>query len=156
MSKLQRAQGILRQRKLLVAFACLVFAALLTLFLHRSRQPKLFFISSTTSTTILTTATLCYVASTTTAMLTCKRKRRAIVSQGDTDSSITDIQPMKISSSKTKTEEVDEDAERDGRWLNYWITTTITTMTTSFTATETIASVICTPYGYTVNACPSG
>merc|ERR1719507_1372572 len=117
----------------------------------RSRQPKLFFISSTTSTTIFTTSTFCYVTSTTTAMATCK-KRRAIVSLGDTDS-MTDIKPMKSSSSDNKEE---EGAKREGRWLNYWITTTITTMTTSFTATATIASVICTPYGYTVSVCPSG
>merc|ERR1711997_1060843 len=51
----------------------------------RSRQPKLFFISSTTSTTIFTTS-----------MATCK-KRRAIVSLGDTDS-MTDIQPKKSTS----------------------------------------------------------
>ena len=134
-----------------LAFACLVFSALLALFPCRSRQPKLFFISSTTSTTIFTTSTFCYVTSTTTAMATCK-KRRAIVSLGDTDS-MTDIQPMKSISSDDKEE---EGAKREGRWLNYWITTTITTMTTSFTATATIASVICTPYGYTVSACPAG
>merc|ERR1711971_823113 len=109
----------------------------------RSRQPKLFFISSTTLTTILTTSTFCYVTSTTTAMATCK-KRRAIKSLSNTDS-MTDIQPMRSSSSDAKKEE--EGAKRDGRWLNYWITTTITTMTTSFTATASIASVICTSYG---------
>ena len=91
------------------------------------------------------------MTSTTTAMATCK-KRRAIVSLGDTDS-MTEIQPMKSTSSDDKE---GEEAKREGRWLNYWITTTITTATTSFTATATIASVICTPYGYTVSVCPSG
>ena len=134
-----------------LAFACLLlFSALLDLFLCRSRQPKLFFISSTTSTTIFTTSTICYMTSTNTAMATCK-KRRAINSFADTDS-MTEIQPMKSTSSDDKEEE--EEAKREGRWLNYWITTTITTATTSFTATATIASVECTPYGYTVNACP--
>merc|ERR1719507_2543231 len=116
----------------------------------RSRQPKLFFVSSTTSTTIFTTSTICYMTSTNTAMATCK-KRRAINSLADTDSMM-EIQPMKSTSSDDKEEE--EEAKREGRWLNYWITTTITTATTSFTATATIASVECTPYGYTVNACP--
>ena len=86
-------------------------------------------------------------------MKVCKKKKRAIVSLGETDS-LTDIQPMKSSSSKDK--EIEEGDKREGRWLNYWITTTITSMTTSFTATATIASVICTPYGYTVSACPAG
>ena len=112
-----------------LAFACLVFSALLALFPCRSRQPKLFFISSTTSTTILTTSTFCYVTSTTTAMATCK-KRRAIKSLSNVDS-MTDIQPMRSSSSDAKKEE--EGAKREGRWLNYWITTTITTMTTFLT-----------------------
>merc|ERR1712016_35707 len=77
----------------------------------RSRQPKLFFISSTTSTTIFTTSTICYMTSTTTAMATCK-KRRAIVSLGDTDS-MTEIQPMKSTSSDDKES---EEAKREGRW----------------------------------------
>ena len=62
---------------------------------------------------------------------------------------------MKASTSSENEKELEGD-KREGRWLNYWITTTITTATTSYTATATIASVVCTPYGYSVSQCPSG
>ena len=44
-------------------------------------------------------------------------------------------------------------SERDGRFLLYWLTTTSTSTTTIYTGTSTIASLDCTPSGYTVKEC---
>merc|ERR1712158_272458 len=44
--------------------------------------------------------------------------------------------------------------ERQGKFVNYWITTTFTTTSTSFTVTSSIASLICSPIGWTYNVCP--
>ena len=122
--------------------------------LLRSRQPKLFYISSTTSTTMFTTSTFCFVASAATGVASACKRKRAITSRSREEWNA-DIQPMKTSTSPENEKELEGD-KREGRWLNYWITTTITTATTSYTATATIASVVCTPYGYSVSQCPSG
>ena len=47
-----------------------------------------------------------------------------------------------------------QNSEKEGRFLNYWLTTTITTTLTSYTATSSVASLICTPAGYTNDGCP--
>ena len=47
----------------------------------------------------------------------------------------------------------DSQTDRDPKFLLYWMTTTSTSTTTSYTATSTIASLECTPSGYTINAC---
>ena len=49
---------------------------------------------------------------------------------------------------------VSERAEdREGRFLLYWMTTTSTSTSTSYTATSTMATLECTPNGFTLNAC---
>ena len=44
-------------------------------------------------------------------------------------------------------------SDRDGRFLLYWLTTTSTSTTTIYTGTSTLATLDCTPNGYTLNAC---
>ena len=138
------------------------------------RHPKLFFVSSTTSTTTLTTNTVCYVQSSTVIqMLTCKKKKRSVLNEmlGNTQD---EIKPAKSSQSfeeaveKIKVDIKYEDkedinnivsglelTEREGKFLNYWLTTTITATFTTFTGTSSIASILCTPAGYTRAGCPA-
>ena len=138
-----------------------------------TRQPKLFFVSSTTSTTTISTKTVCYVASSTAIqMLTCKKKKRSILNAVMGVSS-EDIKPA--SSVKTFEEAVEkikddiednnkeditdlisgmELSQKEGRFLNYWLTTTITSTFTTYTDTSSVASLVCTPAGYTNDGCP--
>ena len=54
------------------------------------------------------------------------------------------------------TEEIDiEGAEREGKVFNYFMTATKTTTFYSYTATSTLASLLCTPEGWTMPACPA-
>merc|ERR1712083_306540 len=138
-----------------------------------SRQPKLFYVSSTTSTTTISTQTVCYVASSTAIqMLTCKKKKRSILSTAMGVAS-EDIKPAStIKTFDEAVEKIKEDidennkddisdiisgldlSQKEGRFLNYWLTTTITTTFTTFTATSSLASLICTPAGFTNAGCP--
>ena len=138
-----------------------------------SRQPKLFYVSSTTSTTTLSTNTVCYVPSSTDLMmLTCKKKKRSILSDsiGTTSEEISPakstqrfqeaVEKIKVDIEFNDKEDINELisgldlTEREGRFLNYWLTTTTTTTFTSFTGTSTVASLLCTPPGYTNAGCP--
>ena len=54
------------------------------------------------------------------------------------------------------TEELDiEGAEREGKVFNYFMTATKTTTYYSYTATSTLASLLCTPEGWSMPACPA-
>merc|ERR1712054_102280 len=107
----------------------------------QSRQPKLFFVSTATGFT------------------TCKkRKRRNILADAiaDEEVNIQPDSPLEKEEADTEIESGAKDAEtsrRDGRFLLYWLTTTSTSTTTIFTATGTIATLACTPAGYTLSAC---
>merc|ERR1712014_104298 len=122
----------------------------------QSRQPKLFFVSSSSTTSSFSTSTVCFV-STATGFTTCKkRKRRNILADAiaDEEVNIQPDSPMEKEETDTEIESGAEDVEtsrRDGRFLLYWLTTTSTT--TIFTATGTIATLACTPAGYTLSAC---
>ena len=49
---------------------------------------------------------------------------------------------------------IDDNAERQGKFLLYWMTTTLTSTTTSFTVTQTLKKLECTPAGgFTMSAC---
>ena len=52
---------------------------------------------------------------------------------------------------------IDEEAEREARFLQfYFFTTTLTsttTVATSYTSTSTVASLICTPSGFFLSVC---
>merc|ERR1712115_372647 len=125
----------------------------------RSREPKLFFVSSSSTTSSLSTSTVCFKATATGAVTCGKRKKRSMVvnriSEADGE-----IQPQRSfdaeDNSDPKVESGAEDpttSDRDGRFLLYWLTTTSTSTTTIHTGTSTIASLDCTPSGYTVKEC---
>ena len=143
-------------------------------YIFRTRQPKLFYVSSSSTTSSLSTVTVCF-SSTSTGVTTCNgRKRRNILtepfmeeaslivphrirytitifltylhryaSSNRDDDSFTDIE-----SGVAETESV-----RDGRFLLYWLTTTTTSTTTIFTGTSVLATLDCTPNGFTLNGC---
>merc|ERR1711956_156238 len=127
----------------------------------QSRQPKLFFVSSSSTTSSVSTSTVCFL-STSSGILTCgKRRRRSLVVNGISGEA-GQIQPMSASSfdeesdSNLKLESGAEDpttSDRDGRFLLYWLTTTSTSTTTIYTGTSTLATLDCTPGGYTLSAC---
>merc|ERR1712154_234164 len=123
-----------------------------------SRQPKLFFVSSSSTTSSFSTSTVCFV-STATGFTTCKkRKRRNILADAIENYEKVDIQPDspfdKVSDAELESGSEDPaTSRRDGRFLLYWLTTTSTSTTTIFTATGTIATLACTPAGYTLSAC---
>ena len=123
-----------------------------------SRQPKLFWVSSSATTSSVSTSTICFV-STATGFTTCKkRKRRNILADTITDEDV-EIHPQSTLSKDDSDADIESGAEdpatsrRDGRFLLYWLTTTTTSTTTIYTATGTLATLACTPAGYTVSAC---
>merc|ERR1712154_405814 len=120
-----------------------------------SRQPKLFWVSSSATTSSVSTSTICFV-STATGFTTCKR--RNILADAITDEDV-EIHPQSTLSKDDSDADIESGAEdpatsrRDGRFLLYWLTTTTTSTTTIYTATGTLATLACTPAGYTVSAC---
>merc|ERR1712115_590990 len=125
----------------------------------RSREPKLFFVSSSSTTSSLSTSTVCFKATATGAVTCGKRKKRSMVVNGISEAD-GEIQPQRSfdaeDDSDPKLDSGAEDpttSERDGRFLLYWLTTTSTSTTTIYTGTSTIASLDCTPNGYTVKEC---
>merc|ERR1712115_101345 len=125
----------------------------------RSREPKLFFVSSSSTTSSLSTSTVCFKATATGAVTCGKRKKRSMAVNGISEAD-GEIQPQRSfdaeDNSDPKVESGAEDpttSDRDGRFLLYWLTTTSTSTTTIYTGTSTIASLDCTPSGYTVKEC---
>ena len=98
-------------------------------------------------------------------MTTCKRKKRSnFIDDAPSNTEIELIAPNPVS--KFADEDVAEISkvvdvssskdidEREAKFLNYWMTTTIISTFTSFTATSSLASLACTPIGYTGAGCP--
>jgi len=123
------------------------------------RKPRLFFVSSSSTTSTFKTATMCYTTSAT--LTACGRKKRSILEAANLSS---EMNPSSVSRMDDSEEEslmdvdsldsgVDEEADRKAKFLLYWKTTTFTSTTTSYTATVTLASLECTPTGFSINAC---
>merc|ERR1711874_615996 len=119
----------------------------------QTRQPKLFFVSSSSTTSSVSTSTVCF-KSTSAGIVACgRRKKRSMVVDGISGEA-GEIQPK--SSFDTEFDSGAEDpitSGRDGRFLLYWLTTTSTSTTTIYTGTSTLATLNCTPSGFTVSAC---
>merc|ERR1719480_74416 len=122
----------------------------------QSRQPKLFFVSSSSTTSSVSTSTICFI-STNTGFTTCGKRRRRNILEDGISGAAGQIQPMSASSFddeadfSTKVDSGAEDpttSDRDGRFLLYWLTTT-----SIFTATSTLATLACTPNGFTNSVC---
>merc|ERR1712212_22654 len=144
---------------LLIAYTAGVRGSFVT-----ERNPRLFYVSSATSTSLATTQ--CYIANTdvcncangacngnniNTACPTCafqKRRRRALPDDVD------QVDMTKYEDSFQSTIEDMEDTEensmrREAKALLYWVTTTSTF--TWYTSTSTIATIECTPSGFTIS-----
>merc|ERR1711874_603860 len=105
------------------------------------RQKKMFLVSFSS------TATACT-----------KRKKRAIL-EASQDLMISPTEPVRedrlgeVSQENLNSGLGEAESDRQGRFAMYWMTTTFTSTTTSYTATTTIASVECTPSGFTLTYC---
>merc|ERR1712154_121191 len=125
---------------------------------QKSREPKLFYVSSSSTTSSISTHTVCF-SSTSTGVTTCSgRKRRNIITAPYIDESRL-IVPHRINSDDNEDSLIDNlasgvgESERDGRFLLYWLTTTSTSSTTIYTGTSVLATLDCTPNGFTLNGC---
>merc|ERR1711933_656938 len=117
------------------------------------RAGRIFYVTTTTSLSTVNTISFCHMLSVTnTVMGTCAARKRRQFSFNDKpfDNPTEEISPSALDIESSQ-EDMDQ---RQGRFVNYWITTTFTSTTTSFTATSTLASIICTPIGYSFNNCP--
>merc|ERR1712018_364007 len=119
------------------------------------RQPKILLVTTTTTTSTLKSAYNCWVGSNTvTGVLACKKRRDLMESYLEDGIKNTDemIMPSKTVSNEADPNN-DLDESRKGKFLNYFLTVTSTYTFTSFTATSTIASLTCTPPGWTMHGC---
>merc|ERR1712048_662760 len=111
------------------------------------RAGRIFYVTTTTSLSTVNTVTFCHMLSATNTQLgTCSARKRKSFKFNDQPfaSPTEEIAPSALDI-EPSLKEVDE---RQGRVVNYWITTTF------YTATSTLASIICTPIGYSFNNCP--
>merc|ERR1719383_502961 len=145
------------------SLATFCFSIFIAAAAEKSRHERLFFVSSSSTT-------ICY-ATTSTGITTCTgRKKRQIVA----DPAIAKednldfnklIQPERLELNSDDEDDVDTreddnlvksghvDYQRDGRFLMYWKTTTSTSTSTSYTATSTLATLECTPSGFSLSLC---
>ena len=126
---------------------------------YRTRQPKLFFVSSSSTTSSVSTSTVCFL-STSSGLKACgKRKKRSMVVDGFSGDAGKIMPQTSFDAESDSDPKVESGAEesttsdRDGRFLLYWLTTTSTSTTTIYTGTSTLATLQCTPGGYTLSAC---
>merc|ERR1712113_386387 len=130
-------------------FFCLISSA----FSEASeRAGRIFYVTTTTSLSTVNTISSCHMLSVTnTVMGTCAARKRRQFSFNDKpfNNPTEEISPSALD---IESSQKDMD-QRQGRFVNYWITTTFTT-TTSYTPTSTLASIICTPVGYSFANCP--
>merc|ERR1719384_2444845 len=96
------------------------------------RDPKLFYVTTQSTTSTITTASFCY---TTNAALTaaCKRKKKRALKHSQV--------------------EMEEGEDRNAKFLVYWLTTTSTSTSTTYSTTSTLASLECTPSGFSLSVC---
>merc|ERR1712037_544207 len=129
------------------------------------RNPRIFFPLTTSTKTATTTGsvTLCMVTSTT--LIACKRKRRMVLMDGEEDAEVSRIQPSLVESAPDGDEDEDEEEftdiqgdlsgeqselSRNPRFMVYWTTIVSTSYTTTYMQTSLIATLACTPSGFTL------
>merc|ERR1719362_2426684 len=129
------------------------------------RNPRIFFPLTTSTKTATTTGsvTLCMV--TTTTLIACKRKRRMVLMDGEEDAEVSRIQPSLVESAQDGDEDEEEEEfadiqgdlsgdqselSRNPRFMVYWTTIVSTSYTTTYMQTSLIATLACTPSGFTL------
>merc|ERR1719458_2183503 len=130
------------------------------------RNPRIFFPLTTSTKTATTTGsvTLCMV--TTTTLIACKRKRRMVLMDGEDDAEVSRIQPSLVEPTLDGDEDDKEEEEytdiqgdlaghqselsRNPRFMVYWTTIVKTSYTTTYMQTSLIATLKCTPSGFTL------
>merc|ERR1711894_540291 len=129
------------------------------------RNPRIFFPLTTSTKTATTTGsvTLCMVTSTT--LIACKRKRRMVLMDGEEDAEVSRIQPSLVESAPDGDEDEEEEEfadiqgdlsgdqselSRNPRFMVYWTTIVSTSYTTTYMQTSLIATLACTPSGFTL------
>merc|ERR1719151_391182 len=125
------------------------------------RNPRIFFPLTTSTKTATTTGsvTLCMVTSTT--LIACKRKRRMVLMDGEEDAEVSRIQPSLVESAPDGVEDEEEEEfadiqgdlselSRNPRFMVYWTTIVSTSYTTTYMQTSLIATLACTPSGFTL------
>merc|ERR1711936_538761 len=128
------------------------------------RNPRIFFplTTSTKTATATGSVTLCMVTQST-GLTACGRKRRMVRMDGDEDADVTKIRPSLIEPAFDGEEEEDmfddiqgdlagreNDLARNPRFMVYWTTIVKTSYTTTYMQTSLIATLTCTPSGFTL------
>merc|ERR1712117_503152 len=106
------------------------------------RQPKILLVATNTDT----------------GVFGCKKRREIMASYLDDSILNTDelIAPSRSVDDDNFSPETELDASRQGKFLNYFLTVTSIYTFVSYTATSTLASLICTPPGWTMHGCKGG
>merc|ERR1712014_59323 len=124
---------------------------------EREREGKAWYISTTTTSTTVSTTTLCMQLAAITDLVppcTGKKKKRSFFF--DENPTITDeeVDPSFLAKEDDYANlESGVDDIREGKFLNPWMTITTTNTRTTYTATSTIATVVCTPDGWSIRMC---
>merc|ERR1711893_477803 len=118
------------------------------------REGKVWYISTTTTSTTVSTTTLCMQLAAITDLVppcTGKKKKRSFFFDESPAFTEEDIDPFFLPKDEEENFKVDSGVAdvREGKFLNPWMTITRTT----YTATSTIATVVCTPDGWSIRMC---
>merc|ERR1719323_1664671 len=123
------------------------------------KKTTLFYVYTLKSTSTVNTATTCYVSTTSAATACTGRKKRAFVDTTDVDFEIAPSEIAKVEDSLDNIDELESTLEseeknfRQEKVLLYWLTTTSLSTKFSYTQTFSVASIACTPSGWTITKC---
>merc|ERR1711992_338447 len=118
------------------------------------REGKVWYISTTTTSTTVSTTTLCMQLAAITDLVppcTGMKKKRSFFFDESPAFTEEEIDPFFLPKDEEENFNLDSGVAdvREGKFLNPWMTIT----TTTYTATSTIATVVCTPDGWSIRMC---
>merc|ERR1711953_1310183 len=122
------------------------------------REGKAWYISTTTTSTTVSTTTLCMQLAAITDLVppcTGKKKKRSFFFDESPAFTEEDIDPFFLPKDEEENFRLDSGVAdvREGKFLNPRMTITTTNTRTTYTATSTIATVVCTPDGWSIRMC---